>query len=201
MSEQQSRLLDRGLTIEYISLVWMIVECLIAISAGFMASSLALLAFGGDSMIELISSWTVLSYLQRMKTSIESVEKNNRAEWITTILLFLLIPTIGFGIIYSYLARIVPEASPLGIAVAIAAVIGMPVLAVEKKRIGSAANLLPLSIDAIESWTCFFMSLALLGGVLVNYFWKIWWVDCVTAGVILAFVLREALEALEEVRS
>jgi len=201
MSEQQSRLLDRGLTIEYISLVWMIVECLIAISAGFAASSLALLAFGGDSMIELISSWTVLSYLQRMKTSIESVEKNNRAEWITTILLFLLIPTIGFGIIYSYLARIVPEASPLGIAVAIAAVIGMPVLAVEKKRIGSAANLLPLSIDAIESWTCFFMSLALLGGVLVNYFWKIWWVDCVTAGVILAFVLREALEALEEVRS
>jgi len=201
MSEQQSRLLDRGLTIEYISLVWMIVECLIAISAGFMASSLALLAFGGDSMIELISSWTVLSYLQRMKTSIESVEENNRAEWITTILLFLLIPTIGFGIIYSYLARIVPEASPLGIAVAIAAVIGMPVLAVEKKRIGSAANLLPLSIDAIESWTCFFMSLALLGGVLLNYFWKIWWVDYVAAGVILAFVLREALEALEEVRS
>jgi len=201
MSEQQSRLLDRGLTIEYISLVWMIVECLIAISAGFMASSLALLAFGGDSMIELISSWTVLSYLQRMKNSIESVEENNRAEWITTILLFLLIPTIGFGIIYSYLARIVPEASPLGIAVAIAAVIGMPVLAVEKKRIGSAANLLPLSIDAIESWTCFFMSLALLGGVLLNYFWKIWWVDYVAAGVILAFVLREALEALEEVRS
>ena len=201
MSEQQSRLLDRGLTIEYISLVWMIVECLIAISAGFMASSLALLAFGGDSMIELISSWTVLSYLQRMKTSIESVEENNKAEWITTILLFLLIPTIGFGIIYSYLARIVPEASPLGIAVAIAAVIGMPVLAVEKKRIGSAANLLPLSIDAIESWTCFFMSLALLGGVLLNYFWKIWWVDYVAAGVILAFVLREALEALEEVRS
>jgi len=201
MSEQQSRLLDRGLTIEYISLVWMIVECLIAISAGFMASSLALLAFGGDSMIELISSWTVLSYLQRMKTSIESVEENNRAEWITTILLFLLIPTIGFGIIYSYLARIVPEASPLGIAVAIAAVIGMPVLAVEKKRIGSAANLLPLSIDAIESWTCFFMSLALLGGVLLNYFWKIWWADYVAAGVILAFVLREALEALEEVRS
>jgi divalent metal cation (Fe/Co/Zn/Cd) transporter len=201
MTEQQSRLLNRGLTIEYISLVWMIVECLIAISAGFMASSLALLAFGGDSVIELISSWTVLSYLQRMKTSVESVEENNSAEWITTVLLFLLIPTIGFGIIYSYLTGIVPEASPLGIAVAIAAVIGMPVLAVEKKRIGSAANLLPLSIDAIESWTCFFMSLALLGGLLVNYFWRIWWVDYVAAGVILVFVLREALEALEEIRS
>ncbi len=195
------RLLNRGLTIEYVSLVWMIVECSIAISAGLMASSLALLAFGGDSVIELISSWTVLSYLRQRRTSVENVEENNRAEWITTILLFLLIPTIGFGMIYSYLAGIVPESSALGIGVAIAAVIGMPVLAVEKKRIGSAANLVPLSIDAIESWTCFYMSLALLGGLLMNYLWKVWWVDYVAAGVILVFVLREALEALEEIRS
>jgi len=201
MTEQQMRLLNRGLTIEYVSLVWMIVECSIAISAGLMASSLALLAFGGDSVIELISSWTVLSYLRQRRTSVENVEENNRAERITTILLFLLIPTIGFGMIYSYLAGIVPESSALGIGVAIAAVIGMPVLAVEKKRIGSAANLVPLSIDAIESWTCFYMSLALLGGLLMNYLWKVWWVDYVAAGVILVFVLREALEALEEIRS
>ena len=201
MSEQQLRLLRRGLTIEYISLVWMFAECLVAISAGLMASSLALLAFGGDSVIELISSWTVLSYLRQRRTSVENVEENNNVEWITTILLFLLIPTIGFGIVYSYLTGIVPESSPLGIAVAIAAVFGMPILAVEKKRIGSAGNIVPLSIDAIESWTCFFMSLALLSGLLVNYLWRIWWVDYAAAGVILVFVLREALEALEEIRN
>ena len=198
---QRPALLRRGLTIEYITLVWMLVECLVAISAGLMASSLALLAFGGDSVIELISSWTVLSYLRRMRTSTGDIEENDRTEWITTILLFLLIPTIGFGMIYSYLAGIVPESSVLGIGVAVAAVFGMPVLAVEKKRIGSAGNLLPLSIDAIESWTCFYMSVALLGGLLVNYLWKIWWVDYVAAGVILIFVLREALEALEEIKS
>jgi len=197
---QQAALIRRGLTIEYISLAWMVVECLVALSAGFMASSLALLAFGGDSVIELISSWTVLSYLRRMKTSTGDIAENHSAEWITTILLFLLIPTISFGMIDSYLAGIVPESSVLGIAVAIAAVIGMPVLAIEKKRIGSAGNLLPLSIDAIESWTCFYMSLALLVGLLVNYLWRVWWVDYVAAGVILIFVLREALEALEEIR-
>lgn len=198
---QQAALLRRGLTIEYISLVWMLVECLVALSAGLMASSLALLAFGGDSVIETISSWTVLSYLRRMRTSTRAVDENDRTEWITTILLFLLIPTIGFGMVYSYLTGVVPESSVLGIGVAVAAVIGMPVLAVEKKRIGSAGNLLPLSIDAIESWTCFYMSLALLGGLVVNYLWKVWWVDYVAAGVILIFVLREALEALEEIRS
>lgn len=52
-----------------------------------------------------------------------------------------------------------------------------PVLAVEKKRIRSVGNLLPLSIDAIESCACFFMSLALLVGLLVNYLWRVWWVD------------------------
>ncbi len=200
-SLQQAALLRRGLTIEYISLVWMLVECLVALSAGFMASSLALVAFGGDSVIELISSLTVLSYLRRMRTSTGDIAENHSAEWITTILLFLLIPTIGFGIIDSYLAGIVPEPSVLGIVVAIAAVIGMPVLAIEKKRIGASGNLLPLSIDAVESWTCFYMSLALLVGLLMNYFWKIWWVDYVAAGVILIFVLREALEALEEIRN
>jgi divalent metal cation (Fe/Co/Zn/Cd) transporter len=197
----QTALLRRGLTIEYISFVWMVIECLVAISAGLMASSLALLAFGGDSVIELISSWAVLSYLRRMRTSTRDNAGNDRAEWITMILLFLLIPTIGFGMVYSFMAGIVPESSALGIGVAIAAVIGMPVLAIEKKRIGSAGNLLPLSIDAIESWTCFYMSLALLGGLLANYLWRIWWVDYVAAGVILVFVLREALEALEEIRS
>ena len=198
---QQTALLRRGLTVEYVSFVWMVIECLVAISAGLMASSLALLAFGGDSVIELISSWAVLSYLRRIGTSTGDKEGNDRTEWITTILLFLLIPTIGFGMIYSFLAGVVPESSALGIGVAIAAVIGMPVLAIEKKRIGSAGNLLPLSIDAIESWTCFYMSLALLGGLLANYLWRIWWVDYVAAGVILVFVLREALEALEEIRS
>jgi divalent metal cation (Fe/Co/Zn/Cd) transporter len=201
MSEQQSKLLRRGLTVEYISLAWMAVECFVAISAGLMASSLALLAFGGDSIMEMISSWTVLSYLRRREAAKGTVEENERAEWITTILLFLLVPTIGIGMVYSYLIGVVAESSVLGIGIAVGAVVIMPILAVEKKRIGTKGDFLPLSIDAIESWTCFFMSLALLGGLAANYLWKIWWIDYVAAIVILAFIMREALEALEEIRN
>ncbi len=73
---QQAALLRRGLTIEYISLVWMLVECLVALSAGFMASSLALLAFGGDSVIELISSWTVLI----ISSTNENINRRHRGE-------------------------------------------------------------------------------------------------------------------------
>jgi divalent metal cation (Fe/Co/Zn/Cd) transporter len=201
MGELQAKLLRRGLNVEYISLAWMAVECIVAISAGFMASSLALLAFGGDSIIEMISSWAVLSYLRRREATKGIVEENARAEWITTILLFLLVPTIGIGMVYSYLNGVVAESSVLGIGVAVGAVVIMPILAVEKKRIGSKGNLLPLSIDAIESWTCFFMSLALLGGLAANYLWKIWWVDYVAAMVILTFIMREALKALKEIRN
>jgi divalent metal cation (Fe/Co/Zn/Cd) transporter len=176
----------------------MTVETLVALSVGFGASSLALLAFGGDSVIELISSWTVLVYLRR-RDKTETVQ-DKRAEWITTLLLFLLVPTIALGLIYNYFMGIRAESSVLGIGLAIGSIIIMPVLAVEKKRVGDKGNLLPLSIDAMESWTCFFMSIALLGGLLANYLWNFWWVDSAAACIILVFILREALEALEEVR-
>jgi divalent metal cation (Fe/Co/Zn/Cd) transporter len=198
MSRLQSALLRQGLTVEYASIVWMTVESLVALSVGFGTSSLALLAFGGDSVIELISSWTVLVYLRRKDTT-ETVQ-DERAEWITTLLLFLLVPMISFGLIYNYLMGIRAESSVLGIGLAIGSVIIMPGLAVEKKRVGDKSNLLPLSIDAVESWTCFFMSIALLGGLLANYLWNFWWVDSVATCIILVFILREALEALEEVR-
>jgi divalent metal cation (Fe/Co/Zn/Cd) transporter len=198
MSGQELKLLRRGLNIEYISLAWMIIESVVSISAGFTASSLALLAFGGDSMVELTSSLTVVSYLQRKATSKET--DHEKWEWATTLLLFLLIPLIAFGFVYSYVNNVQAEPSFSGIVVAVGAIIIMPILAVEKREIGSRANLLPLSIDAAESWTCFFMSLAMLGGLLANYLWRIWWLDYLAGAVILAFVFREAFESLEKVQ-
>jgi divalent metal cation (Fe/Co/Zn/Cd) transporter len=195
---KQSRFVRRGLLIEYLSLFWMTIETAVALWAGFLASSLALLAFGGDSIIELISSWTVITYLRRREKG-QTVDEQ-KAEWITTLLLFSLVPAIALGLCYSYLTGVRAESSVLGIGMALGSVIIMPVLAIEKSRIGGRGNLLPLSIDAVESWTCFLMSLALLGGLSANYLWNFWWVDTVAACIILVFIVREALEALHEVR-
>jgi divalent metal cation (Fe/Co/Zn/Cd) transporter len=107
---------------------------------------------------------------------------------------------IGLAAVYSFLSGVKPESSVLGIAVAIAAVVIMPVLWVEKKRIGVAAHFLPLTIDAVESATCFWMSTALVIGLAINYVWKIPWVDYVATFVILVFVAREAVESIHEVR-
>lgn len=174
----------------------MIVEALGSVGLGLMAGSFALLTFGGDSLIELISGFVVLNQPRKDANGFEI--DSRRTELLTSGLLFALIPVIGLGAVYSYTSGLRPEASPLGIAIAIGAVIVMPYLWWEKKKIGKETRNLPLSIDAIESVTCLFMSVALLGGLLAEYFFGLWWVDYLATGIILAFVGREALESYHE---
>jgi divalent metal cation (Fe/Co/Zn/Cd) transporter len=171
----------------------MVVEILGSIGIGLLSGSLALLAFGGDSLIEIMSGLAVTLHLRNDSSGSNGL--GERAEKLTKFLLVALIPTIGGGAVYSYLARIKPESSLLGIAVALGAVIIMPILWVQKSRIGRETKCAPLSMDAVQSATCFLMSLALLGGLLINYLFGIGWVDYVAAAVILVFVARESMEA------
>jgi divalent metal cation (Fe/Co/Zn/Cd) transporter len=186
-----------GVRVEYISSSWMIVEASGSIVFGLLAGSLALLAFGGDSLIELISGLAVLIYLRRDASGSEMHDRKRTGK-VTSALLFSLIPIIGLGAVYSYLTGLRPEGSPAGMAVAIGAVIIMPYLWREKSGIGRETRSLPLSMDAIESLTCFFMSVALLGGLLVEHFTGLWWADYFAAGVILVFVAKEAVESYHE---
>ena len=185
-----------GIKVEYFSSAWMIVEVVGSIGLGLMAGSFALLAFGGDSMIELISGIAVLTHLRRDESGSEM--HSRRTEQLTSALLFSLIPIIGLGAVYSYISGLRPEGSQLGIAISVGAVIVMPFLWWKKKKIGQDTRSLPLSMDAVESITCFFMAVALLGGLLAEFFVGLWWVDYLATGVILAFVAKEAIESYHE---
>lgn len=188
--------LSTGIRVEYFSSAWMIVEVLGSVAFGLMAGSFALLAFGGDSLIELVSGFAVLSHLRKNVAGSEILGR--RTEFFATGLLFALIPVIGAGAVYSYASGLRPEGSPLGILIAIGAVIIMPYLWWQKRKIGGETNSMPLSIDAVESVTCLFMSIALLGGLLVEYFLGLWWADYLATAVILVFIAREALESYRE---
>jgi divalent metal cation (Fe/Co/Zn/Cd) transporter len=193
----------KGVLLEYFSLGWMSIEVVASVIAGLIiGKSFALLAFGGDSVVELISAYAVWSYLRKLDKGILAGETDSeRTEKFATALLILLIPLIASGAIYSAFTGFKPEASLLGIAVALGAVVIMPILWVQKKRIGRTGNILPLTIDAIESATCFFMSVALLGGLLLNYLFGISWADYVATAIILGFVALEVRESLEEMRT
>ena len=92
------------------------------------------------------------------------------------------------------------QGSPLGIIVAIAALIVMPYLYFQKKQDGRQTRSLSLSMDAIASITCILMATALLGGLLAEYFLGLWWTNYLAAGIILAFVAREAVESYYELQ-
>lgn len=188
--------LGRAISIEYFSSLWMVVEVAGSIGIGILSGSLALLAFGGDSVVELLSAFVVFSHLRGDVTG--SAELGRRTALTTTLLLFALVPTIGIGAIYSYASGLRPEGSLLGVLVAAGAVLIMPYLWLEKRKIGKETRCLPLSIDAVESATCFFMSLALLSGLLAEYFFGLWWADYLATAVILVFVAKEGVGSYRE---
>src|SRR2546425_9863118 len=185
-----------GIKIEYFSSAWMTVEVIGSVWSGLIAGSFALLAFGGDSLVELLSGITVLSFLRRPQAS--PTTDQGRAEQLTNALLFSLIPVIGLLAVYSYITGLRPEASPVGIAIAAGAVVIMPYLWLGKRRIGRGTGSSMLSMDAVASLTCIFMSVALLGGLLVEYFLGLWWADYLATAFILAFVSIEAFESYRE---
>lgn len=193
-------LLRRGLLVEYSSLAWMTVEALGAITAGVVSGSLALLAFGGDSIIELASSMAVLGHLRTENKGEGTEDKTERTERATLLLLFLLIPVIGLGTAYAYFSGVEPEPSVLGILIAIGALVIMPILWFEKRRIGEKAKCFPIEVDATESATCFLMSAALLAGLVANFLWRLWWVDYLVTAVIILFLAREGIESLHNFR-
>ena len=148
-----------------------------------MAGSIAFLAFGGDSVIELISGIAVLRFLQSSIEGGISEAESERTERITSLLLFMLIPVIGVGSVYSYFVGIRAEGSQLGIAISLGALIVMPYLWNRKRTIGRETKTLALTLDAVESVTCIFMAVALLGSLLAEYFLGLWWADYAATAV------------------
>jgi divalent metal cation (Fe/Co/Zn/Cd) transporter len=185
--------IGRAISVEYLSSLWMMVEVAGSIGIGVITGSLALLAFGGDSLMELLSAFVVFGHLRGDEAG--SSGAGRRTALTTTFLLFALIPAVGLGAIYSYATGLRPDGSLPGVLVAVGAVVIMPFIWLEKRKIGRETRCLPLSIDAMESATCFFMSLALLTGLLAEYLFGLWWADYLATTVILAFVAREGIES------
>jgi divalent metal cation (Fe/Co/Zn/Cd) transporter len=193
-----------GVWIELLSLVWMVVEASIAITAGLMAHSVSLEGFGFDSIVELVAGGVLLWRLlvEQRGGSLASIERaERRAAWITAISLFVLALYIVAGSGFSLLTRSHPQISWWGVGLAIAAAIIMPLLWQGKlrvaRRIGSAA----LKADAVCSVTCAYMSFTLLIGLLLNTLFGLWWADSLAALVLVYFIVQEGREALHEART
>lgn len=160
--------------LQWITIGWMTIECGISLWAAAQAHSVALLAFGSDSLVELLSAVVVLlQFLPRFPL------KKSHASKAASVLLFLLAAVV---LCIAWLGRTRQmEPSRLGIAITVLALIAMPVLAWLKRREARRIDNRALAADATQSATCAYLAAVTLAGLLIFAIWHIRWVDTVAA--------------------
>ena len=187
-----ARLRRRGFWLEYASMAWMTAEAAVAVTAGVLASSIALVGFGLDSVIEFSAAAIVVWQLRG-----GGEERETRAVRLIGVTFFALALYLTVEGIRDLVTHARPGQSAAGLAVAGAALIVMPGLAVAKRRTGQALGNRTLIADSAETAFCAFTSAATLLGVGLNT-WLGWWqADPAAALIIAALALREGFEAWE----
>jgi divalent metal cation (Fe/Co/Zn/Cd) transporter len=183
------RQIQRILTI---TIGWMVLEAGISLWAAWRAKSPALLAFGGDSAIELLSAAVVLWRFRRGASG-ENAER--RATRIAGVLLLILTVYVIAAAVATLLGYSEPRSSLLGIIVLIAAAIIMPWLARQKRRLSSVTGSAALRADAAESMLCAYLSLTALAGLAAHQLFGVAWADPVAALAVTPLIAWEARQA------
>ena len=185
----------RGRFLEYLTIMWNLLEGIVSVGAGLFAGSIALVGFGFDSFIESASGGALLWRLH-----LDAPESRERAEYIALKLVgisFLLLAAyIAFDAIKSLVKRAPPEASYLGIVIAALSLVVMPYLARAKRKVAATINSRALKADSRQTDICAYLSAILLGGLILNAIFGWWWADPVAALVMTPIIAKEGIEAL-----
>ena len=177
----------------WFSLAYMAVEGAVAILAAVMAGSVALLGFGLDSVIEGLASVIIVWRFTGDRTLSETAER--RAQRGVAITFFVLAPYIAVEAIRTLVAGDHADTSPLGIALAIASLIVMPLLGAAKKRIGARLASAATSGEGTQNLVCAYLAAAVLVGLLGNTWFGLWWLDPAVALLIAGLAVHEGREA------
>jgi divalent metal cation (Fe/Co/Zn/Cd) transporter len=174
--------------LQWITLAWMAVECGASLWAAAQSHSVALLAFGSDSLVEMLSATVVvLQFLPRFPL------KKRYADRAAAVLLFALAAVV---VCIAWLGRGRPmETSCVGIGVTAMALVVMPVLAWMKRRQARRINNRALAADAAQSATCAYLAGVTLAGLAVYALWQIRWVDTVAALMAVPILIVEGRRA------
>jgi divalent metal cation (Fe/Co/Zn/Cd) transporter len=179
--------------IQTVTIVWMTVEAAVSLAAAWIACSPALLAFGGDSAIELLSAIVVL---WRFRAHADQEQSEKRAARIAGVLLFILAAYVVVVSALTLLGYSEPKTTYVGVAVLVAAAAIMPWLAKEKRKLSALTGSAALRADAAESALCSYLALVALAGLGINAIWHLRWADPIAALVIVPLILWEGREAM-----
>jgi divalent metal cation (Fe/Co/Zn/Cd) transporter len=178
------------LWLQLVTLGWMLIECGVSLYAANVARSTALLAFGSDSLVELLSASLVLA---QFIPGVALAER--RANRIAGGLLYLLALVVAATAVTSLALRVKPETSLIGMGITVAALVVMPVLAWLKRREARRTNHVALAADAVQSATCAYLAFLTLAGLVINAVFHIAWIDSAAALLAVPILISEGRSA------
>lgn len=193
----------RAVRLEWFTTGWNVIEAVIAIGSGVASGSIALVAFGVDSLIEVLSAAAVLWRLIRagpQASEADSAAAEKRALLVVGVTFYLLATYAGVDAILSLIAREVPEFSLVGLVLSAASLVVMPILAHAKQTTATSMGSRALHADAIETWVCAYLSAALLLGLGLHRLLGWWWADPIAALVMVPFIIWQGRETVQEAR-
>ena len=195
--------LRSGIAIEWWSIGWMVLEAAVSLGAGAAAGSVALVAFGADSVIELVSAGVLLRRLRVEQAGgcageVQAAER--KASGLVGVLLFLLAIWVVGSVLRDVLTHAQPESSPAGLIIAAASTVVMPWIVATKRRVAARIGSVALRADAACGIVCAYMAATLLAGLALRALFGWWWADPLAALGIVYFIVREGWEAIEAAR-
>lgn len=186
----------RGQWLSWLTLGYNSLEGIIAVGAGVLAGSIALVGFGVDSLIEVTAS---VAALWRLNADVDLIERE-RAELLTLRIVGVLFVALGIYVTWdaanALLKREAPEESTVGIALAVASLIVMPILARAKRKVAIALDSRALRSEAQQTQLCTYLSAILLGGLALNAILGWWWADPLAGLIMVPIIGKEGVEAL-----
>jgi divalent metal cation (Fe/Co/Zn/Cd) transporter len=185
--EQQARRLAWG------GVGYHVLEAAVAVGAGLVAGSIALIGFGADSLIESLAGLIVLWLFTGSRLGSSHAER--RAQQLIAISFYVLAAYVGIESVRSLIGGHEPKASWLGIGLAAFTVVTMPLLAAWKRRVGRALNSSAAVKEASQTQLCAYLSIALLIGLGANALFGLSWMDPAAALFIAAVAVKEGRES------
>jgi divalent metal cation (Fe/Co/Zn/Cd) transporter len=179
--------------LSWLSLAWMGAEGVIALTAGILAGSIALVSFGLDSFIEGFASLVIVWRFTGSRLLSHAAEE--RAQKLVAVQFFLLAPYVAFEAVHKLLTGEQPQTSWLGIALVTSSIIGMPFLGIAKHRLADKLGSVATRGEGTQNLLCAYLAAAVLVGLLGNTLFGFWWLDPAAALFVAAVALKEGRES------
>ena len=191
--DRYETLAGRVRLLSWLSLAWMTVEGAVAIGAGIVAGSIALVGFGLDSAIEGFASVIIIWRFTGQRVFSHAAEE--RAQRLVAVQFFLLAPYVGVESVRALVGGEHPQTSWVGVALAVGSVVLMPALAIAKQRLADQLGSAATAGEGRQNMLCAYLAGALLIGLLGNALLGAWWLDPVVGLLIAAVAVKEGREA------